>query len=82
MESSRRGFLKGASATAAALAVAKGLPAFAESATATGPVPRPLQGVDEHAAIWPVAHPAHHWETPPAGFEPATHGLEGRRSVR
>jgi glucosylceramidase len=38
MESSRRGFLKGASATAAALAVAKGLPALAEAASAAGPV--------------------------------------------
>ncbi len=37
MESTRRGFLKGASATAAALAVAKGLPALAQSAAA-GPV--------------------------------------------
>ena len=38
MESSRRGFLKRASAAAAALAVAKGLPALAESAAAEGPV--------------------------------------------
>jgi glucosylceramidase len=38
MESSRRGFLKEASAIAAALAVAKGLPALAESAAAAGPV--------------------------------------------
>lgn len=36
-ESSRRGFLKGASVTAAALAVAKGLPVLAETA-ASGPV--------------------------------------------
>src|SRR5580692_8456695 len=38
MESSRRGFLKGASTTAAALAVAKRLPALAKSAAAAGPV--------------------------------------------
>jgi glucosylceramidase len=37
MQSSRRGFLKGASATAAVLAVANGLPTLAESAAA-GPV--------------------------------------------
>jgi glucosylceramidase len=38
MESSRRGFLKGASVTAAALAVSKALPALADSAAATGSV--------------------------------------------
>ena len=38
MESSRRGFLKGASVTVAALAVSMAMPALARSATASGPV--------------------------------------------
>lgn len=38
MESSRRDFLRGASATAAALAMARGLPAFADTAAPSSPV--------------------------------------------
>ncbi|MGA9062841.1 MAG: glycoside hydrolase family 30 beta sandwich domain-containing protein [Terracidiphilus sp.] len=61
MESSRRGFLKGASATAAVLAVAKGLPVLAEGTAAAGPV-----------QVWSTFRDRRHASEPAANWKPAT----------
>lgn len=61
MESSRRGFLKGASATAAALAVTKGLPALAEAAAVSGPV-----------QVWSTFGDRRHTAEPALSWRPAS----------
>ena len=65
METTRRGFLRGASATAAALAVAKALPALAESAAAAGPV-----------QVWSTYGERRHASEPALSWRPTTQVLE------
>jgi glucosylceramidase len=61
VESSRRGFLKGASVTAAALAVSKALPALADAATASGPV-----------QVWSTFGDRRHAPGPALNWKPAS----------
>ena len=63
--SSRRGFLKGVSATATVFAVAKGLPVFAENEASTMASSGPVK-------IWSTFRDRRHASEPAANWKPAT----------